>query len=86
MVKIVGVGVRVPVRIPYCFVFAIFLFCGCKVYVQKQWGVESFILFLGCFHKKREFSMNWRNTVQEDIPGPIKIGVTFLSSCFGILM
>ena len=50
----------------------------CKVCVHIQWGVETFILFLGCFHKKRELSMNWKNTVQESFSGPIKIDVTFL--------
>ena len=75
MVKTVGVGVGV--RIPYCFIFAFFILRSCKVCIPKQWEVESFLLFLGCFHKKREFSMNWKNTLQEGFPGPIKSGFIF---------
>ena len=72
MVKTVSI-VEVRVRITYCF----FFFRGCKVCVQKQWAVESFILFLGCFYIKKEFSTSWKHTVQEGFPGPFKIEVTF---------
>lgn len=55
----------------------------CKVCVHIQWGVENFILFLGCFHKKRELPINWKHTVRESFSGPIKIDVTFLGFLLG---
>ena len=67
-----GVGVRV--RFPYSFL--LLFFSMVVKFVFKNNG-EWKVLFLGCFHKNREFSMNWKNTVQEGFPRSIKIAFTF---------
>lgn len=79
----------IPSKIKKIHVHATFRFSTlwpldfCKVCVHIQWGVENFILFLGCFHKKRELPINWKHTVRESFSGPIKIDVTFLGFLLG---